>query len=93
MTAPGMLRIGHEEPVGNRKQPAKVQEQQPARRGCDLPIELGFSRRVALAGYIELAKLGIHQRQQGRSKDIWRQNGFVDLIPEGVPVPSLNPAS
>ncbi len=86
----GVSGIGDEQPVGRGEDAEQIEEEHPGGGRGDAAVEAGLGQGLALVGDVELAELGIDQRQQRGQQDVGRQHGLVDLVPEGVAVSALD---
>src|SRR5579872_4431132 len=71
-------------------QSGHVQRQQKDVRECDTPIEIRAPEDTALTCNVELAQFGVNQRQQRWEKNVGRKDNFINFVPEGMAVASLD---
>ncbi len=80
-----------EQPYHAPAQPGHEQERHHQVRFHRVHVEEGLVEQAALLGHVELAAPGVEEGHQGRLHQMEAQRRFVDLAPQGVPVPAVEP--
>ena len=77
-----LIGIPVEEANRGDEQGQEIHQDQSDVGACNARIEVALLNQSPFRRYVELAELGVHEGEQRGPQDVWRQNGFVYLVPE-----------